>query len=59
MTAVAADTPPTMTAPPLRVLDHPLARVTYADTGQGRPALVDVVTQPLHEARAPVSEWVA
>src|SRR5690606_2048193 len=25
----------------------------------GAPALVDVVTQPLHEARAPVSEWVA
>jgi acetolactate synthase-1/2/3 large subunit len=25
----------------------------------GGPALVDVVTQPLHEARAPVSEWVA
>jgi acetolactate synthase-1/2/3 large subunit len=24
-----------------------------------RPALVDVVAQPLHEARAPVSEWVA
>ncbi len=23
------------------------------------PTLVDVVTQPLHEARAPVSEWVA
>jgi acetolactate synthase-1/2/3 large subunit len=23
------------------------------------PALVDVVTQPLHEAKAPVSEWVA
>jgi len=23
------------------------------------PSLVDVVTQPLHEARAPVSEWVA
>lgn len=23
------------------------------------PALVDVVCQPLHEARAPVSEWVA
>lgn len=23
------------------------------------PALVDVVVQPLHEARAPVSEWVA
>jgi acetolactate synthase-1/2/3 large subunit len=25
----------------------------------GAPALVDVITQPLHEARAPVSEWVA
>ena len=25
----------------------------------GGPTLVDVVTQPLHEARAPVSEWVA
>jgi acetolactate synthase-1/2/3 large subunit len=25
----------------------------------GTPSLVDVVTQPLHEARAPVSEWVA
>jgi acetolactate synthase-1/2/3 large subunit len=25
----------------------------------GGPALVDIVTQPLHEARAPVSEWVA
>ncbi|MGH6902383.1 MAG: thiamine pyrophosphate-dependent enzyme, partial [Geminicoccaceae bacterium] len=25
----------------------------------GVPTLVDVVTQPLHEARAPVSEWVA
>jgi len=23
------------------------------------PSLVDVVCQPLHEARAPVSEWVA
>jgi acetolactate synthase-1/2/3 large subunit len=23
------------------------------------PSLVDVVAQPLHEARAPVSEWVA
>jgi acetolactate synthase I/II/III large subunit len=23
------------------------------------PTLVEVVTQPLHEARAPVSEWVA
>jgi acetolactate synthase-1/2/3 large subunit len=25
----------------------------------GGPALVDVITQPLHEAKAPVSEWVA
>ena len=25
----------------------------------GAPALVDVIAQPLHEARAPVSEWVA
>jgi acetolactate synthase-1/2/3 large subunit len=25
----------------------------------GGPTLVDVVSQPLHEARAPVSEWVA
>jgi acetolactate synthase-1/2/3 large subunit len=25
----------------------------------GEPTLVDVVCQPLHEARAPVSEWVA
>ena len=25
----------------------------------GAPALVDVVSQPLHAARAPVSEWVA
>jgi acetolactate synthase-1/2/3 large subunit len=25
----------------------------------GGPALVDVICQPLHEARAPVSEWVA
>ena len=25
----------------------------------GGPALVDIVAQPLHEARAPVSEWVA
>jgi acetolactate synthase-1/2/3 large subunit len=23
------------------------------------PTLVDIVCQPLHEARAPVSEWVA
>jgi acetolactate synthase I/II/III large subunit len=28
-------------------------------TGHAGPTLVDVVCQPLHEARAPVSEWVA
>jgi acetolactate synthase-1/2/3 large subunit len=32
-----------------------LAQAIEAD----EPTLVDVVTQPLHEARAPVSEWVA
>ena len=25
----------------------------------GGPSLVDIVCQPLHEAKAPVSEWVA
>ena len=25
----------------------------------GEPTLVDLICQPLHEARAPVSEWVA
>ena len=30
-----------------------------AALAHGRPALVDVVCQPLEEARAPVSEWVA
>jgi len=25
----------------------------------GGPTLVDVISQPLHEARAPVSEWIA
>jgi thiamine pyrophosphate-dependent acetolactate synthase large subunit-like protein len=30
-----------------------------AATALGAPALVDVVCQPLQEARAPVSEWIA
>ncbi len=30
-----------------------------AAAAHGGPALVDIVAQPLHEARAPVSEWVA
>ena len=25
----------------------------------GEPTLVDVIAQPLHEANAPVSEWIA
>ncbi len=36
-------------------LEPALAKALASD----RPTLVDVVTQPLHEARAPVSEWVA
>ena len=27
--------------------------------GSDGPTLVDIVCQPLHEAKAPVSEWVA
>jgi hypothetical protein len=27
-------------------------------TATGTEALVEAVTQPLHEARAPVSEWI-
>ena len=30
-----------------------------AAAGHGGPTLVDVITQPLHESKAPVSEWVA
>jgi acetolactate synthase-1/2/3 large subunit len=36
-----------------------LAGVLRQAIALGRPALVDVICQPLHEARAPVSEWVA
>jgi acetolactate synthase I/II/III large subunit len=35
---------------------EPALRQALAASG---PALVDIVCQPLHEARAPVSEWVA
>ena len=38
-----------------RELRATLAKATEA----GEPTLVDVLCQPLHEARAPVSEWVA
>jgi len=36
-----------------------LKGVLAAAAEHGGPTLVDVVTQPLHEANAPVSEWVA
>ena len=36
-----------------------LAETLKAALAAGEPTLVDIVCQPLHEARAPVSEWVA
>jgi acetolactate synthase-1/2/3 large subunit len=36
-----------------------LGAVLEEAIAHGGPSLVDVVCQPLHEARAPVSEWVA
>ena len=36
-----------------------LRRSLAAAVESGAPTLVDVICQPLHEARAPVSEWVA
>ena len=36
-----------------------LAPALKAALGSGGPTLIDIVTQPLHEAAAPVSEWVA
>jgi acetolactate synthase-1/2/3 large subunit len=36
-----------------------LAETLRAALECGGPALVDIICQPLHEARAPVSEWVA
>jgi acetolactate synthase-1/2/3 large subunit len=36
-----------------------LASVLEEALRHGGPTLVDIVCQPLHEARAPVSEWVA
>ena len=36
-----------------------LAGALKAALAHGGPALVDVVCQPLQEARAPVSEWIA
>jgi acetolactate synthase-1/2/3 large subunit len=43
-----------------RVQDPQALRPALADAiAADGPTLVDVVAQPLHEARAPVSEWVA
>ena len=43
-----------------RVADpRELKKVLAQAFGSGEPTLVDIVCQPLHEARAPVSEWVA
>jgi acetolactate synthase-1/2/3 large subunit len=36
-----------------------LAPALKAALAAGEPTLVDIVSQPLHEAKAPVSEWVA
>ena len=36
-----------------------LAPALKAALASGEPTLVDVVCQPLHEAKAPVSEWIA
>jgi len=36
-----------------------LGEALRAAFAHGGPSLVDIVCQPLHEARAPVSEWVA
>lgn len=36
-----------------------LAPALKAALAAGEPTLVDVVCQPLHEAKAPVSEWIA
>src|SRR3954463_220210 len=38
---------------------HDLAPPLRAPLAAGEPTLVDIVCQPLHEAKAPVSEWVA
>ncbi len=36
-----------------------LRKTLAAAVEHGGPTLVDVITQPLNEAKAPVSEWVA
>jgi acetolactate synthase-1/2/3 large subunit len=36
-----------------------LGKVLKEALAHGGPSLVDIVCQPLHEAKAPVSEWIA
>jgi len=36
-----------------------LSQALNGALAHGGPSLVDIVTQPLHEAKAPVSEWIA
>jgi acetolactate synthase-1/2/3 large subunit len=36
-----------------------LRKVVSEALAQSEPSLVDIVSQPLHEAKAPVSEWIA
>ena len=36
-----------------------LGKVLKEALARGSPSLVDIVCQPLHEAKAPVSEWIA
>ena len=36
-----------------------LGKVLKSALAHGEPSLVDIVCQPLHEAKAPVSEWIA
>ncbi len=41
-----------------RLTGRACSRLAQA-VAHGGPSLVDILTQPLHEAAAPVSEWVA
>jgi len=38
---------------------HDLARALKEALAHGGPSLVDIVCQPLEQAKAPVSEWIA
>jgi acetolactate synthase-1/2/3 large subunit len=38
---------------------HELAKALHEALGHGGPSLMDIVCQPLEQAHAPVSEWIA